>query len=217
MPARPRIMRAGREVRALARSGHSSSMEISGLSRWAMQASITSPRLCGGMLVAMPTAMPPEPLTSRLGNLAGSTDRLLERVVVVLAELDRVLVEVVEQRVRDLGQPALGVALGRRRIAVDRAEVALAVDQRQAHGEVLRHAHQRVVDREVAVRVVFAHHLADDAGALDVFLVPVEPQLVHAEQDAPVHRLQAVAHVGQRAARRSRSWRNRDRSASSRR
>ena len=38
-----------------------------------MQASITSPRLCGGMLVAMPTAMPPEPLTSRFGNLAGST------------------------------------------------------------------------------------------------------------------------------------------------
>ena len=36
-------------------------------------ASITSPRLCGGMLVAMPTAMPPAPLTSRLGNRAGST------------------------------------------------------------------------------------------------------------------------------------------------
>ncbi len=39
-----------------------------------MQASMTSPRLCGGMFVAMPTAMPPEPLTSRFGNFAGSTD-----------------------------------------------------------------------------------------------------------------------------------------------
>ena len=100
---------------------------------------------------------------------------------------------------RDLGEPAFGVAFGRRRIAVDGAEVALAVDQRQAQGEILRHAHQRVVDRKVAVRVELAHHLADDAGALDVFLVPVEAQLVHAEQDAPVHGLQAVAHVGQRA------------------
>jgi hypothetical protein len=36
-------------------------------------ASMTSPRLCGGMLVAMPTAMPPAPLTSRLGKRAGST------------------------------------------------------------------------------------------------------------------------------------------------
>ena len=36
-------------------------------------ASMTSERLCGGMLVAMPTAMPDEPLTSRFGNFAGST------------------------------------------------------------------------------------------------------------------------------------------------
>ena len=36
-------------------------------------ASTTSQRLCGGMLVAMPTAMPEEPLTSRFGNFAGST------------------------------------------------------------------------------------------------------------------------------------------------
>ena len=35
--------------------------------------SITSRRLCGGMLVAMPTAIPAEPLTSRLGNGAGRT------------------------------------------------------------------------------------------------------------------------------------------------
>ncbi len=31
----------------------------------------TSRRLCGGMLVAMPTAMPLEPLTSRFGILLG--------------------------------------------------------------------------------------------------------------------------------------------------
>ena len=31
------------------------------------------PRLCGAMLVAMPTAMPVAPLTSRFGNAAGST------------------------------------------------------------------------------------------------------------------------------------------------
>ena len=37
------------------------------------QASMTSPRLCGGMFVAMPTAMPEEPLTSRFGYFAGST------------------------------------------------------------------------------------------------------------------------------------------------
>jgi hypothetical protein len=33
----------------------------------------TSLRLCGGMFVAMPTAMPSEPFTSRFGNCAGRT------------------------------------------------------------------------------------------------------------------------------------------------
>ena len=36
-------------------------------------AAIASPRLWGGMLVAMPTAMPELPLTSRLGKRDGRT------------------------------------------------------------------------------------------------------------------------------------------------
>ena len=69
---------------------------------------------------------------------------------------------------RHLGEAHLGVAHGRRRIAVDRAEIALPVDQRHAHGEFLRHADQRVVDRLVAVRMVLADDVADDAGRLAV-------------------------------------------------
>ena len=148
----------------------------------------------------MPTAMPPPPLTRRFGNFAGRTRRLASGIVVVGAEIDGVLVEVVEHRMRDLLEPDLGVAHRRRRIVVDRAEIPLPVDQRQAHGEFLRHAHQRVVDRLVAVRVVLAHHLADDAGRFPVGLVPVVPHLVHGVEDAPVHGLQPVAHVGERAA-----------------
>ena len=36
-------------------------------------AAMISPRLCGAMLVAIPTAMPDAPLTSRFGNADGST------------------------------------------------------------------------------------------------------------------------------------------------
>ncbi len=39
----------------------------------------TSTRLCGGMLVAMPTAMPVAPLTSRLGMVEGSTPGSVSR------------------------------------------------------------------------------------------------------------------------------------------
>ena len=82
-----------------------------------------------------------------------------------------------------------------------RAEVALPVDERVAQREVLRHAHQRVVDRGVAVRMVLAHDVADDARRTSCSgLLARAAQLVHREEDAPVHGLEAVAHVGQRAA-----------------
>ena len=51
----------------------SSSIVVSGFFSSTMQASITSHRLCGGMFVAMPTAMPEEPFTSRFGNFEGRT------------------------------------------------------------------------------------------------------------------------------------------------
>ena len=66
------------------------------------------------------------------------------------------------------GQARLRVAHRRRAVAVDRAEVALAVDERVAHREVLGEPDEGVVQGDVAVRVVLAHHLADDRGALAV-------------------------------------------------
>ena len=119
--------------------------------------------------------------------------------VVVGPERHRLLVDLLQDLVRDAGQPALGIAHRRRRIAVERAEVARAVDQRIAQRERLRHADQRLVEGRVAVRVVAAHHVADHLGALAVLGVGGEVLLPHREQDAALHRLEAVAHVGQRA------------------
>jgi hypothetical protein len=69
-------LRAGGEVgpgmRAMSASS-SSSRVASGFSSAQSAPSATSRRLCGGMFVAMPTAMPTEPLTSRFGKRAGRT------------------------------------------------------------------------------------------------------------------------------------------------
>ena len=51
----------------------SSSSDVSGSAISASVASMISPGLCGGMLVAMPTAMPLPPFISRLGKRAGRT------------------------------------------------------------------------------------------------------------------------------------------------
>ena len=125
--------------------------------------------------------------------------RLLALPVIGRAEIDRVLVDAAEQQLGDRRHARLGVAHGRGVIAVDVAEIALPVDQRIADGEILREAHQRVVDRLVAMRMEIAHHLADDLGGLLVAAGRIEPHLAHRVEDAPVHRLQPVAHVGQRA------------------
>ena len=50
------------------------------------------------------------------------------------------------------------------------------------------------------MRVVFTDHVADHARGFLVRLVPGVAQFVHREQHAAMHRLQAVAHIRERAA-----------------
>ena len=54
------------------------------------------------------------------------------------------------------------------------------------------------VDGRVAVGVVFAEHLPDDAGALLVGAAGTEAEVGHAVEDAAVDGLEAVADVGER-------------------
>ncbi len=126
-------------------------------------------------------------------------NRLAFAAVVGRAEIDRVLVDAVDQQPRHLGEPRLRVTHGGRVIAVDVAEIALPVDQRIALREILREAHQRVIDRLVAVRMKFADDVADDAGALLEGGAGIEAQLPHRKQHPAMHRLETVARVRQRA------------------
>ncbi len=124
---------------------------------------------------------------------------LAPAVVVGGDGLDGVLVDVPQHLRRIARQAGLGVPHGRSRELL-RAEVALSVHGRIPAVEVLRQAHQGVVDGRVTVGVVLAHHGSDDVRALHVAAVRLQAPVVHGEQDPAVHRLQAVAHVRQRAA-----------------
>ena len=126
--------------------------------------------------------------------------RLLRVAGIIVAQVDGVLVDALEQQPGEIGEAGLGVAIGGGVIAVDVAEIALALDERIARGEILREPHQRLVDRLIAVRMERAHHVADDFRAFLERRPGIEPQDVHAIEDAAMHRLQAVARVGQRAA-----------------
>ena len=112
--------------------------------------------------------------------------------------MDGRLIDLGEDLVADPRQPALGVAHRRGAVAVERSEVARAVDERIPQRERLRHADERFVERRVAVRMVVAHHVADDLRALAVLGVGGQVLLPHRVEDAALHRLEPVAHVRQR-------------------
>jgi len=106
------------------------------------------------------------------------------------------LITFVEEEARDIGHTRFGIAIGRRRIPIDIAEIALPVDERIARGEILREPDQRLVDRLVAMRMERAHHVADDLRAFLERRAGIEPENLHAVEDAPMDRLQPVAGIG---------------------
>ena len=145
------------------------------------------------------------------GDAAGAVDQhvreprrkhrgLLVLAVVVVLEVDGVLLDVLEQELRRGVHAHLGVAHRRGVVAVHRAEIALTVEQRQRHREVLRHAHQRVVDGGVAMRVVLAHDVPDRPRRLAVRLVAGVAGFVHRVENPAVHRLEPVAQIRNRPA-----------------
>jgi hypothetical protein len=134
----------------------------------------------------------------QVGKAARQDDRLAVLAVIGRAEIDGILVDPVEHRLRHGRQPALSVAHGRGVVAVEIAEIPLPIDQRVALRKILSEADERVVDRQLAVRVELADHITDHPGA---FLVPgcwIQPKLLHRVQDPAMHRLQPVAHIRQR-------------------
>ena len=112
--------------------------------------------------------------------------------------IDRFLVDVFQHLEGYFRHAGFGVTHSRSTIAIDRTEVTLPIDQRVAQRPRLCHTHQRTINRRVAVRVVFTHHLAHNTGRFVIRFVGHSTQLVHAKQYTTMNRLETVAHIGQR-------------------
>ena len=98
----------------------------------------------------------------RKRQAGGQKSRFIEGAVVIGLKIDRAFGKLGEQQFGNWRQPRFGVAHRRSAVAVARPEIALAIDQRIAQGEGLRHAHHGVIGRGIAVWMVFADHVADD-------------------------------------------------------
>ena len=138
------------------------------------------------------------PIHEQVGEIRGQDDRLLPRLVIVGPEADGLFLQVEKQLLRHRVEARLGIALGRGRVAIHGAEVPLALDERVAQREILDETHHGVVDRDRPVRVVIAGDVSGDLRRLAVRPVVVERKVVHGDENPALHRLQPVAHVGQR-------------------
>ncbi len=139
------------------------------------------------------------PVDQQIGEAGRQDRRFLRRIVIVGLEIDCVFVDIVQKGIGRPVEARFGIAHGRRGIAVHGAEIALAIHQHQPHGEILGHADHGIVDRRIAMGVVFAHDVAHGARRLAVGAVPVVPGLLHRVENPAMDGLQAVAHIGQRA------------------
>ncbi len=192
--------RAGREVRALDVLHQLVDVGRRGRRSARRSRRSTSPRLCGGMFVAIPTAIPAEPLTSRFGNRAGSTVGSLARLVVVRLEVDGVGVDVAQELGRELRRGGTRCSAsppaGRRRASRScpgRRRAGSAARTAARAGRACRRSPSRRAGGTCPSRRrrSRAHFTYGRFGC--------SPVLVHRVEDAPVHGLQAVAHVGERA------------------
>ena len=108
----------------------------------------------------------------------------LAGLVVVRPEIDGALVHVVHECGSKVLEAGLGVTHGGWWIAFHGAEVPLAVNEHFPHRPRLGHVDKSGINRLVAVRVVIAHRLADDFGALQMLAVGLNAELVHRKKNA---------------------------------
>jgi len=91
-----------------------------------------------------------------IGKLGGHDPRLLQSGVVIVHEFHCFFFNIKKYFLGNSGKFGFGVAHGGGVVAVHGTEVALAVNQRSAHGKILRQADERVVDSHIAMRMVLA-------------------------------------------------------------
>ena len=134
-----------------------------------------------------------------VGKAGGKHRRLLQAFVVVGIPIHGLFIEVAQQFHGRFGQARFGVAHCCGGVAVNRAEVAMAIDEWNAHGKILREANHGVVHGGIAMRVIFANNIANRAGRFAMRPIRGDAAVVHRVQDSTMHGLQAIANVRQGA------------------
>ena len=126
-------------------------------------------------------------IDQQVGHCCRQHFRLVQRTVKVAPEVNRIPVELIKNFYGKWRQAGFGVAHRRGRVAVHAAEIALAVHQHIAHGEILPQARHGFIDSHIAVGMVLAQHLTDDSGGFLERRIRAQSHVVHGIQNPALH------------------------------
>ena len=132
-----------------------------------------------------------------MGQPRGQYYRLLHGAIEVGRPLHGALAQFTQQHVGKFGELGLGVAHRREGFGVVWATpVTLAIHQRVAVAERLRHQHHGFIAGAVSVGVELTQYVTDGTRRLLVLGIGMQRQLAHGVDDPPLHGFHAIANVG---------------------
>src|SRR5690349_1229717 len=97
-----------------------------------------------------------------------------------------------------MGHAGLGVTHGSWRIAFDRPEISLAVDQRLTHRPRLSHVNESRINHGFTVGVIVTAGITANLRALTMLPARKERQIVHCVENSALGGLEPVSRIGQR-------------------
>ena len=140
------------------------------------------------------------PIDQHIGKARGQNSGLAIFAIVIVLKIHCVFVDICKHIGRRVVHTHFGVPHRGRIVAIHRAKVALSVKQGKRHGKILRHTHQGIIDGAVPMRVIFPHHFAHRTGRFSIGLVMGIAGFMHGIKDAPMHWLQSIPQIRDRAA-----------------
>ena len=125
----------------------------------------------------------------QVGEPAGQNTGLFPGFVKVGIPVHRLLVNIPQHLIGELGKPGFCVTVSSRRVAVHGTEVAVTVHQHVTHREILCQTNHGIVNRCVAVGVILTQHITDTGCGLFKRLVGGQTAFIHCIENTAVDRL----------------------------
>src|SRR6185436_15526771 len=89
------------------------------------------------------------------------------------------------------------ISHGSRTITILATKITLTIYQQVTHAPILGHTHHGIINRFVAVWVIFTKHLSYDTSGFLMRPVKIVTQFVHRKQNTAVNGLKTVSYIGQ--------------------